>query len=172
MFPLMVFSSLNKFLSSLVKDVSSIPNHLLNYGAEGEDEDEEECRPSPLLVTFPVPFMAGSIKDRIPVVKLGNSRFMRLKKGDIDEEEEVCIVCLRMMKGSDQVRELCNCCHVFHRECVDAWIDEGHKTCPLCRSKLVSIQDDQEEDGNGCGSDPWRRERMIYLFGEDFDLVT
>ncbi|OVA04683.1 zinc finger protein [Macleaya cordata] len=70
------------------------------------------------------------------------------------------------MERSHEIRELSNCCHVFHRECLDMWIDQYHLTCPLCRAKLVSCQredqivyDDEE--------DPWMVERMQYLYGDN-----
>ena len=68
------------------------------------------------------------------------------------------------------MRELGNCCHVFHKECIDAWMDQGQATCPLCRSKLMPAGDDEHGRNELIknGGDPWRRERMIYLFGEDY----
>ncbi|WP_422615257.1 RING finger domain-containing protein, partial [Corynebacterium parakroppenstedtii] len=32
-----------------------------------------------------------------------------------------------------------NCRHVFHRCCLDGWLDLGRMTCPLCRSPLLSF---------------------------------
>ncbi|PQQ04423.1 hypothetical protein Pyn_41098 [Prunus yedoensis var. nudiflora] len=75
------------------------------------------------------------------------------------------------MEGSQAVREPCNCSHAFHRECLDVWIDEGQLTCPLCRSELVPNSTPKTKDHKEMGDfeedDPWRSERMVYLFGED-----
>ncbi|KAM0950198.1 putative chromatin regulator PHD family [Dioscorea sansibarensis] len=57
--------------------------------------------------------------------------------GDDDKEETMCIVCLGSLEGEDEVRELGNCIHVFHKECLDKWVDIGHHTCPMCRSLLL-----------------------------------
>ncbi|KAL9247052.1 hypothetical protein vseg_020523 [Gypsophila vaccaria] len=44
-----------------------------------------------------------------------------------------CSICLGNYKGSDLVRELGECGHVFHLKCVDSWL-KLHPTCPLCRT--------------------------------------
>jgi E3 ubiquitin-protein ligase ATL41 len=46
-----------------------------------------------------------------------------------------CAVCLSELADGDKVRELPNCGHVFHVECVDAWL-RARTTCPLCRAEV------------------------------------
>ncbi|XP_017635715.1 RING-H2 finger protein ATL29 [Gossypium arboreum] len=46
-----------------------------------------------------------------------------------------CAICLGEFKDEDMLRLLTICCHVFHKECVDLWL-ESHKTCPVCRGEL------------------------------------
>ncbi|KAL8053434.1 hypothetical protein ABFX02_05G070600 [Erythranthe guttata] len=46
-----------------------------------------------------------------------------------------CAICLIEFEGSDSLRFLTTCCHVFHQECIDLWL-ESHKTCPVCRRSL------------------------------------
>ncbi|KAK9715942.1 hypothetical protein RND81_06G200200 [Saponaria officinalis] len=53
------------------------------------------------------------------------------KKGSSTENS--CSVCLGEYKGSDMVRELGECGHVFHVKCVDYWL-RLNPTCPLCRT--------------------------------------
>ncbi|KAL1556344.1 RING-type E3 ubiquitin transferase [Salvia divinorum] len=48
-----------------------------------------------------------------------------------------CAICLVEFRSSDVLRLLTACCHVFHRECIDLWL-ESHKTCPVCRRDLNS----------------------------------
>ncbi|CAK7326660.1 unnamed protein product [Dovyalis caffra] len=48
-----------------------------------------------------------------------------------------CVVCLCTLRDGDQVRKL-DCCHVFHKECFDGWLDHLNFNCPLCRRPLVS----------------------------------
>ncbi|XWS62169.1 hypothetical protein CRYUN_Cryun07bG0188000 [Craigia yunnanensis] len=46
-----------------------------------------------------------------------------------------CAICLGEFSDDDMLRLLTICCHVFHKECVDLWL-ESHKTCPVCRGEL------------------------------------
>ncbi|XP_010279400.1 PREDICTED: E3 ubiquitin-protein ligase RHA2A-like [Nelumbo nucifera] len=48
-----------------------------------------------------------------------------------------CVVCLCRLKDGDQVRRL-ECRHVFHKDCLDGWLNHLNWNCPLCRSPLVS----------------------------------
>lgn len=84
------------------------------------------------------PFM---IKSQLPVLNFATikqRRWSSMEDGDHDDKEKtMCIVCLGSLEGEDEVRELGNCIHVFHKECLDKWVDIGHHTCPMCRSLLL-----------------------------------
>merc|ERR1712224_440322 len=47
----------------------------------------------------------------------------------------VCPLCLECVHGGDEMRTL-PCLHAFHRGCVDRWLAEYHRTCPMCRADL------------------------------------
>ncbi|KAL7230121.1 hypothetical protein ACSBR2_008620 [Camellia fascicularis] len=162
------------FLSCLIKSMlamaipvlfSWIPlfkrKYDLSIDEEEEEEDTDESRPSPALVQLPVHFIIGSIKDQLPIMKYGSL----IEEGGSGSPS--CAVCLSSLSASDEIRKLCNCSHIFHRDCLDGWVDQGQLTCPLCRSNLLPDQIHGKLKSN-CQDDPWRRERMIYLFGEDF----
>ncbi|KAL2902754.1 putative E3 ubiquitin-protein ligase RHA1A [Bienertia sinuspersici] len=59
---------------------------------------------------------------------------------------ESCAVCLYEYEEEDEIRRMRNCRHMFHRCCVDRWIDHDRKTCPLCRKPFVP--DELQEDFN------------------------
>lgn len=98
---------------------------------------------TPALV--PVHVLASQFRSKVPVLEFGElltkSRALR---GDDGGEggggdqcrEKVCAVCLSGIEGRHAVRELLNCSHVFHRECLDRWVEENQVTCPLCRCLL------------------------------------
>ncbi|CAK7352698.1 unnamed protein product [Dovyalis caffra] len=83
---------------------------------------------------------------------------------------DTCAVCLSQLRDQDEVRELRNCCHVFHKECIDRWVDhdheqdENHNTCPLCRAPLLT----SSQSLAWTRTEPsWAVERILYLFGDD-----
>ncbi|KAG5178534.1 hypothetical protein JKP88DRAFT_329024 [Tribonema minus] len=42
-----------------------------------------------------------------------------------------CSVCLSAFEAPQEVRQL-PCKHLYHKECIDKWLDSGKETCPLC----------------------------------------
>ncbi|XP_010056461.2 E3 ubiquitin-protein ligase ATL4 [Eucalyptus grandis] len=54
-----------------------------------------------------------------------------------------CAVCLCKFKPHDLLRLLPLCCHAFHAECIDTWL-QANRTCPLCRSNVHACEADLE----------------------------
>ncbi|GER43879.1 RING/U-box superfamily protein [Striga asiatica] len=50
-----------------------------------------------------------------------------------------CVVCLNQICDGDHVRRL-RCGHVFHKDCLDGWLNQINLSCPLCRAPLVSAE--------------------------------
>ncbi|KAI3729569.1 hypothetical protein L6452_18230 [Arctium lappa] len=48
-----------------------------------------------------------------------------------------CTVCLSTIGEDEEIKEL-RCGHLFHRVCLDQWLEFRNTTCPLCRDCLVS----------------------------------
>lgn len=71
------------------------------------------------------------IRELLPVTKFGNVASV------VREEGCCCAVCLFEFSGEEEIRCLRNCRHIFHRSCVDRWIDHYQKTWPLCRTPFV-----------------------------------
>lgn len=138
-----------------------------------DDHHEYDYRgvlPSPpSLVVVPVLFLAETVKRQLPVMSY--NRFLEKRQPASDDhhdevsmnDKDECVVCMNPIELDDEVRVPNNCCHVFHRECLDGWVDQGQPTCPLCRSKLVATSKNHDDDQG----DPWRMERMIYIYGDD-----
>ncbi|KAI3419916.1 RING-type domain-containing protein [Psidium guajava] len=60
------------------------------------------------------------------------------RRGDsgTDSTRSSCSICLGDYKDSDVLRLLPDCHHVFHRKCVDPWL-QMRPTCPVCRSSPI-----------------------------------
>ncbi|KAJ0262715.1 RING/U-box superfamily protein [Hirschfeldia incana] len=51
------------------------------------------------------------------------------------EDSSQCYICLVEYEEGDTIRTL-PCHHEFHRTCVDKWLKEIHRVCPLCRGDI------------------------------------
>ncbi|OAY76575.1 putative E3 ubiquitin-protein ligase RHA2B [Ananas comosus] len=56
-----------------------------------------------------------------------------------------CVFCLCDVEEGDEIREI-PCRHVFHRRCLDTWLQHRHATCPLCRNRLREVGDEDEDE--------------------------
>ncbi|KAA8520658.1 hypothetical protein F0562_014914 [Nyssa sinensis] len=78
------------------------------------------------------PVSAILIRELLPVVK-----FEDLDVAGSRDLPESCAVCLYEFEVGEEIRWLANCKHIFHRSCLDRWMDHDQKTCPLCRTPFV-----------------------------------
>ncbi|GAV79472.1 zf-RING_2 domain-containing protein [Cephalotus follicularis] len=83
---------------------------------------------------------ATLIREILPVIK-----FEELLSGGGDPPES-CAVCLYEFEGGEEIRWLRNCKHIFHRACLDRWMDHDQTTCPLCRTPFVP--DEMQDEFN------------------------
>ncbi|KAI9109816.1 hypothetical protein K1719_018857 [Acacia pycnantha] len=89
------------------------------------------------------PMSALLIREFLPVVKFADLLAAANSAGDTPES---CAVCLYEFECEEEIRCLTNCKHIFHRPCLDRWMDHDQKTCPLCRTSFVP--DDMQDDFN------------------------
>ncbi|KAF8045395.1 hypothetical protein N665_5015s0001, partial [Sinapis alba] len=65
-------------------------------------------------------------------------RYSTVKMLKISKEALECSICLNEFEDDETLRLVPKCCHVFHPDCIDAWL-QSHATCPLCRANLVPV---------------------------------
>ncbi|XP_027160499.1 E3 ubiquitin-protein ligase ATL6-like [Coffea eugenioides] len=99
-----------------VRNVLSMHPRRANAASRGLDQA--------VLETFPT-FTYAEVKDH----KVG--------KGALE-----CAVCLNEFEEHETLRLIPKCDHVFHPECIDAWL-ESHVTCPVCRANLTPQPGDE-----------------------------
>ncbi|CAE6440595.1 unnamed protein product [Rhizoctonia solani] len=59
------------------------------------------------------------------------------KTGSVTENcIERCLICLDDYDNDEDLR-IMNCKHMFHKGCVDRWMETGRNNCPACRTKGV-----------------------------------
>ncbi|KAF3341454.1 RING-H2 finger protein ATL39-like protein [Carex littledalei] len=67
------------------------------------------------------------------------------RQGKGDEPAPDCTICLNDLDEGDAVRLLPVCMHLFHRDCIDLWLEKNN-TCPVCRSRVIGgLEKDDEE---------------------------
>lgn len=68
---------------------------------------------------------------------MGKLTTRTVKKGDKETDPDFnhCAVCIEAYQLNDVVRIL-PCKHVFHKVCVDPWLNE-HCTCPMCKLNIL-----------------------------------
>ncbi|KAL6955566.1 RING-type E3 ubiquitin transferase [Sarracenia purpurea var. burkii] len=72
-----------------------------------------------------------SVIDSFPIFNYAEVKDLKLGKGALE-----CAVCINEFEDQETLRLLPKCDHVFHPECIGAWL-ASHSTCPVCRANLT-----------------------------------
>ncbi|KAK7304029.1 hypothetical protein RJT34_15022 [Clitoria ternatea] len=77
---------------------------------------------------------SSSVTDSLPAFT-----FSSLTRRSSSAPAGDCAVCLSKFENHDLLRLLPLCCHAFHAECIDTWL-QSNLTCPLCRSGVAASE--------------------------------
>ncbi|XP_061375717.1 E3 ubiquitin-protein ligase ATL6-like [Gastrolobium bilobum] len=69
--------------------------------------------------------------DKCPILVYSTVKDLQIGKGSLE-----CAVCLSEFQDFDNIRLLPKCYHVFHPDCIDAWL-LSHMNCPVCRARVT-----------------------------------
>ncbi|CAN6279712.1 unnamed protein product [Urochloa humidicola] len=64
--------------------------------------------------------------------------YKKLETPQCSADMEQCHICLTEYEEGEQIRTL-PCKHEFHLQCVDKWLKEIHRVCPLCRGDVCEV---------------------------------
>ncbi|KAF7081060.1 hypothetical protein CFC21_085038 [Triticum aestivum] len=92
--------------------------------------DEIHRQPSSLSLS-----MASAQAPEAVVNSLPCKSYKKLETAQCSADMEQCHICLTEYEDGDQIRSL-PCKHEFHLQCVDKWLKEIHRVCPLCRGDV------------------------------------
>ncbi|CAI5453950.1 unnamed protein product [Caenorhabditis angaria] len=71
-----------------------------------------------------------------------NLKKIPVKKYRAGDEPDTCAICLDDFAAGEKLRHL-PCRHVFHCKCIDVWLTQTRKVCPLCKRKIGSDSDSE-----------------------------
>lgn len=77
-----------------------------------------------------------AVVDAFPVFLYSDVKGLKIGSAGLE-----CAVCLNEFESDETLRLLPKCSHVFHPDCIDAWL-ACHVTCPVCRANLVPRPDE------------------------------
>ncbi|KAG9134083.1 hypothetical protein Leryth_004784 [Lithospermum erythrorhizon] len=138
-------------LDIIKESIFSIFNFLASpYSIEQEPSSHFQENHTPAS-TQP-PLSAVLIRELLPTIKF--SDLYRRIDGKLDSHEQPaqCAVCLYEFRGDEEIRILKNCQHIFHKKCIDCWMDHDRRTCPLCRKSLVPVDLQDEYNHRLCAA--------------------
>ncbi|KAJ0245121.1 RING-H2 finger protein ATL1 [Hirschfeldia incana] len=136
---------------------------------------------NPLMIYTPHELNRGldeSAIRAIPIFKFKKRDVVAREGGEEDQNKssQECSVCLNEFQEDEKLRIIPNCCHVFHIDCIDIWL-QSNANCPLCRTSvswdasfsldLISAPNTSPEDNPPSPPSP----RNEVLRGDDDFLV-
>ena len=70
--------------------------------------------------------------------KIEKKRLSETKEKEAEGEEDAssCCICMAEYVQGDVVRELQQCGHTFHKDCIDYWLSTSSNTCPIDRKEI------------------------------------
>ncbi|KAE9596022.1 putative transcription factor C2H2 family [Lupinus albus] len=123
------------FAISIVKGIVMIILHILGINLSSSNNSQYP----PELFEFPESFElldspSGStyieeIKSQTPTLRFDSLCCYK-------QTEVECIVCLTQFEPESEINHL-SCGHIFHKVCLEKWLNYLNITCPLCRAPLM-----------------------------------
>lgn len=75
--------------------------------------------------------LSPDVIETFPTMVYSEVKGLKVGKGALE-----CAVCICEFEDDEELRLLPHCNHVFHPDCIDAWL-AAHVTCPVCRANLT-----------------------------------
>ncbi|KAJ4880919.1 putative E3 ubiquitin-protein ligase XERICO [Raphanus sativus] len=107
---------------------SSVAPAASSENQTSETFDFRVCQPESFLEEF---------RNMTPTMKFES--LCKCKK----QADNECSVCLSKFEEDSEINKL-KCGHLFHKTCLEKWIDYWNITCPLCRTPLVVVAPDDQ----------------------------
>ncbi|XP_071715047.1 probable E3 ubiquitin-protein ligase XERICO [Rutidosis leptorrhynchoides] len=120
---------------SIMKELLRSILHVIGIRMTSSDEvsvhtlvESHECRGSPSKIYM------EEFRSRTPTLRYDSLSCTT---------KQECSVCLIEFKPDAKINRL-SCGHVFHKSCLEKWLNYWNITCPLCRNDMMAPKDTEE----------------------------
>ncbi|EDW85126.1 uncharacterized protein Dwil_GK12779 [Drosophila willistoni] len=76
-------------------------------------------------------------RHRLPKSMLKKLPILRYTKNSVNNKYDTCVICLEEFVEDDKLRVL-PCSHPYHTHCIDPWLTENRRVCPMCKRKVFT----------------------------------
>lgn len=76
---------------------------------------------------------ADAITNVLPSHKFGT------RPAEMEDDDEVCAICLEPMRLNENVVSLPNCTHTYHDTCIYTWLERSSNVCPVCKRTVEGL---------------------------------
>ncbi|BFF89677.1 E3 ubiquitin-protein ligase RNF13 [Drosophila madeirensis] len=76
-------------------------------------------------------------RHRLPKSMLKKLPVLRYTKNNANNKYDTCVICLDEFVEDDKLRVL-PCFHPYHTHCIDPWLTENRRVCPICKRKVFT----------------------------------
>jgi E3 ubiquitin-protein ligase DOA10 len=85
-----------------------------------------------------------------------------------------CSICISEFTPGEELRLLPRCGHMFHHDCLLPWLMEAKSICPLCQTKVIEedTNDNGNNNDNGIVSDDHDHDMSSLMVLNDTDTRT
>jgi hypothetical protein len=95
------------------------------------------------LLNYEEDFLNKDYSNRFNSIKKNssNKQVIVLKNEDDEDKENFCAICYEDFENIKNIKENFQCLvclKILHNKCINKWTSMGNKTCPYCRSSIIS----------------------------------
>lgn len=109
-----------------------------------------------------------SRRHRLPRSALKQLKIKKFVKGD---RWEVCAICLDDFEDGAKLRIL-PCDHAYHMKCIDPWLLNNRRQCPVCKRYVFPNHDNSDEEESSGAHTATERTPLIRPTNDDDDSVS